>query len=71
MKVFDVCKEMEGLTASTHSTQFCLDWLKMVDGKELKSLLLSFLPKMCTFYPIPTFLLHEFVDELLPFLVWP
>ena len=69
-KVSDVRRDTEGADPPQYSeTQCCFERFEKVTDVELKSLLLSSPSKSCLLDPIPTFLLKEFIDELLPFLV--
>ena len=69
-KVSDVRRDTEGAAPPEFpETQCCFDSFETVTDAELRSLLLSSPSKTCALDPIPAFLLKEFVDELLPFLV--
>lgn len=55
---------------STHTPCVSTMLLRSIwNGEDLKSLLPSSGPETCFFNPIPTYVLHEFVDELFPILV--
>lgn len=70
MKVLDIDKETEGFTPPSYSTtESLIGQFEMLTGKELQSLLLSSLLKTSALNSIPIFLLREFADALLPFLV--
>src|SRR6218665_1262349 len=50
------------------TTEHRLSVLQEISSTELRRLILSSPPKSCELYPIPTFLLQEVIDDLLPFL---
>src|SRR6218665_1972093 len=50
------------------STEHRLHALQEISGTELRRLILSSPPKSCELDPVPTFLLQEVIDDLLPFL---
>src|SRR6218665_3769127 len=51
-----------------HPTDCKLSNMNAVTSAELRCIILTSPPKSCELDPIPTFLLQEFVDDLLPFL---
>ena len=50
------------------STECELSALNPITSMELRQVILKSAPKTCDLDPIPTFLLQEFVDTMLPFL---
>ena len=69
-RVADVRCETAGSPSPEYTrTQYLLDGLRQVTFSDLRSLLLSARPKTCSLDPIPTFLLQEVIDELMPFLL--
>ena len=67
-KVSDVRRATEGASPPAYSeTEHRFQKFEKVTDVELKSLLLSSPSKSCSLDPMPTFLLKEFIDELLPF----
>src|SRR6218665_1856161 len=50
------------------STEHRLHALQEISSTELRRLILSSPPKSCELAPVPTFLLQEVIDDLLPFL---
>src|SRR6218665_3518324 len=51
-----------------HPTDCKLSTMNAVTSSELRCIILTSPPKSCELDPIPTFLLQEFVNDLLPFL---
>jgi Reverse transcriptase (RNA-dependent DNA polymerase) len=69
-KVADVRRATEGFPPPEYTTtQHRMSGFRPVTVSELRTLLLSSPSKTCALDPVPTFLLQEFVDELLPFLL--
>src|SRR6218665_2521135 len=51
-----------------HPTDCRLSTMNAVTSAKLRCIILTSPPKSCELDPVPTFLLQEFVDDLLPFL---
>jgi len=68
-KILDVRRATENSSPPQHSTTDCrLPSLNVVTSEELRRLVLASPPKSCELDPLPTFLLQEYVDVLLPLL---
>ena len=68
-KILDVRRATENSSPPQHSTTDCrLPTLNTVTSEELRRLVLASPPKSCELDPLPTFLLQEYVDVLLPLL---
>src|SRR6218665_2593212 len=68
-KIADIRQDTSHSTPPVfHPTDCKLSTMNDVTSAELRCIILTSPPKSCELDPIPTFLLQEFVDDLLPFL---